>query len=368
MLVMSSCNLITPFSPNVAAATATPAAESTPTAMVTVPAVPEVTAAQQPTVGTSTTDIAEYVRQRTVTVNVTTIGGSSSAGSGFFIDNEGTIVTNYHVIDSATDISVEISNGGSYPVKSIVDFSQVYDLAILKIDITGNDYLTINWDDVKTGAQVYAVGSALGTLSGSFTSGIVSSPSRIVGKIDCIQTDAAISHGNSGGPLVNDHGEVIGVNAFSYSEGESLNLSIKISTLNLLARDKNFSINEYKEWYITETSRSYSPYDGVDYYYSTVNTYQAVTGAPCLYSYDNEAEQYYDGYYDMHEHYVYNYIISQYDAYVEYLKKIGFIYDDYEVFDNGTSYYYLNEMDGIQVDLYVTSDNLNLYIWVSQLY
>ncbi len=313
----------------------------------------------------STTDLAEYVQKRTVTVNVTTIGDGSSAGSGFFIDDSGTIVTNYHVIDSATDLSVQVSDGGSYSVKSILAFSQIYDLAILQIDMAGNDFLTINEEGVKTGEQVYAVGSALGTLTGSFTAGIVSSTSRTVGLIDCIQMDAAISSGNSGGPLVNIYGEVVGINAFSYIGGESLNLAIKTSNLDKLDRTKSYSVNDYREWYITETSRSYSPFDGSGYFYSTVNRYDIVTGGYCISSYDAELDEYHDGYYDMSEHYIYYYYVSEWDAYVAYLKSMGFIYQDYETFDDGTSYYYLNEKDGILVDLFVTSDNVNLYIWVT---
>jgi len=321
--------------------------------------------AQWNRVAMNTTDLAAYVQERTVTVNVETITGNSASGSGFFIDDQGTIVTNYHVIDGATSMSVEVSDGATYPVEKIIDFSQVYDLAILKIDVSGNSYLELSTESVKTGEQVYAVGSALGTLTGSFTAGTVSSTSRTVGMIDCIQMDAAISSGNSGGPLVNIYGDVVGINTYSYVDGENLNLAIKTSTLDVLPRDKNYTINDYKEWYITETSRSFSPYDGTNYYYSTVNTYQVVTGAECLYSVDSYGN-YSEGYYDCSEFYMYNYVVSEYDAYVAYLKNIGFVFQDSETFDEGTSYYYLNEKDGVLVDLFITLDNANLCIWVTE--
>ncbi|HXK77808.1 MAG TPA: trypsin-like peptidase domain-containing protein [Oscillospiraceae bacterium] len=313
----------------------------------------------------STTDLAAYVQERTVTVNVETVTGNSAAGSGFFIDDQGTIVTNYHVIDGAVSMSVEVSDGATYSVQKIIDFSQVYDLALLKIDVSGNSYLELSTDGVKTGEQVYAVGSALGTLTGSFTAGTVSSTSRTVGMIDCIQMDAAISSGNSGGPLVDIYGDVVGINTYSYVDGENLNLAIKTSTLDVLSRDKNYTVNDYKEWYITESSRSYSPYDGTYYYYSTVNTYQVVTGAECLYSVDTYGN-YSEGYYDCSEFYMYDYVVSEYDAYVAYLKSIGFVFQDSEIFDGGTSYYYMNEKDGILVDLFITLDNANLCIWVSE--
>ena len=311
----------------------------------------------------NSTDLAEYVQQRTVTVNVDTVDGSSVSGSGFFIDDQGTIITNNHVINGATSMSVEVSDGGNYPVQTIVDFSEVYDLAILKIDITDNPYLEISTDEVKTGEQVYAVGSALGTLTGSFTGGTVSSASRTVGLINCIQMDAAISSGNSGGPLVDIYGDVVGINTYSYSGGENLNLAIKPSTLDVLSRDKNYTVNDYKEWYATETARSYSPFDGTNYYYSTVNTYQVVTGASCVYSVDSSGNLS-DGYYDCNQVYIYNYVVSEYDSYVAYLKSIGFVYQDNDVSDSGTAYYYMNETSGVMVDLVVSSDNTALAVQV----
>ena len=80
----------------------------------------------------TTVELAEYVGARTVTVNA-----DDSVGSGFFIDSEGTLVTNYHVIEGAKKITVDV-DGGNYTVSEIVDFSKVYDLAILKIDKSEN--------------------------------------------------------------------------------------------------------------------------------------------------------------------------------------------------------------------------------------
>lgn len=306
-------------------------------------------------------DLAAYVQERTVTVNVSTINGYENAGSGFFIDDQGTIVTNYHVIDQGAAMSVETTDGGSYDVKEVVDFSPVYDLAVLKIDVSGNPYLSFSSEETRTGEKVYAVGSALGTLTGSFTEGTVSSTSRTIGLIDCIQMDAAISHGNSGGPLVNSYGDVVGINTFSYTDGENLNLAIKPSMLERLSLDKNYSVNEFQEWYVTESSRSFSPYDGANYYYSLVNTYQIVTGAPCLLSYDEEGNSS-TGYQDCRVGYAYDYDSDQYDTYVDYLKENGFIFQGSEGFSDGVSYYYVNEKDGVLIDLFISSNGQYLMI------
>ena len=352
----------------------TAAPTEAPTPEPTEEPTPEPTATPEPTPEPKkpmdTADLAEYVQERTVTVNVEKITGNKGAGSGFFIDSEGTIVTNFHVIDLAKSISVEMDNGASYPVSAIVDFSNLYDLAILKIDVKDHPYLELAEKDARTGEQVYAVGSALGTLTGSFTGGMVSSTKRTYGEIDCIQMDAAISPGNSGGPLVNVYGEVVGINTASYTSGENLNLAIKVSELDRLAKDKNWSVKEFKEWYEQESSRSWSPTykknDGsTGYLYSLVNNYQTVTGAKCLQSCDNGEEgKKVDGYRDMFDYYIYEYNTSEYDKYVEYLKSIGFEYQYSETKDNwnGTSYYYYNEKDEIKLDLYVLKDFSQIWI------
>ncbi len=315
----------------------------------------------------SSAELAAYVQERTVTVSVETITGGGSTGSGFFIDDHGTIVTNYHVIDMGSSMSVQVANGGAYDVQEVIDFSNVYDIAILKIDLQGNDYLLLSDEAPRTGEQVFAVGSALGVLTGTFTAGTISNTSRTVGLIDCIQMDAAISSGNSGGPLVNVYGEVVGVNTFSYTRGENLNLAIKISNLDRLARDKHFSVSEFREWYTLESSRSYSPQDSDgNFYYSLVNTYQQVTGASCISSCLNGGAGEQAGYIDMYDFYKYGYNTNQYDTYTAYLRENGFVYQENEQFGNGTSYYYYNEKDNILVDLFIVSDNSQIWIWVTK--
>ena len=322
-----------------------------------------------------TVDLAEYVQERTVTVNVETLNGYTSTGSGFFIDSEGTIVTNFHVIDLASSISVEISSGASYPVQSVVDFSNAMDLAVLKINVKDQPYLELSDSAARTGEQVYAVGSALGVLKGSFTGGIISSTSRTYGASDCLQMDVTISSGNSGGPLVNVYGEVVGINSASYVDGENTNLAIKVSMLEKLDMDKNWSVKEFKEWYETESSRSWSPWyvDSTGrqtWNYSLVNTYQQVTGAECKYScYDyyndaGEIDTLVDtGYVYDNDYFVYDYKSAEYDTYVAYLKEVGFEYDRSQEYSDGTSYYYYNSKDGIELDLFIKSDFSQIWIY-----
>ena len=315
---------------------------------------------ETPRVEMSTTDLAEYVQKRTVTISVGLSNGTGT-GSGFFIDDQGTVVTCYHVIDAAESIEVEVSDGGKYQVDQIVDFNENLDIAVLKLDISGNDYLKIAEEDARTGEEVYAVGSSLGFLNGTFSNGMVSTASRKIGIIDCVQTTAAISNGNSGGPLVNVYGEVIGINAFSYTRGEDLNLAVKIHELDELAMDKNFTINQFREWYKKEIDRSFYfySYSDEEYYQSKVHTYQHVTGRTCEFSAFNweflEGNYDYvvDGYDVDYGLFMYEYHVDEFDAYTDYLTSVGFVFKESEDFTEGTSYYYENEFMGYTVDIFV---------------
>jgi len=158
-------------------------------------------------------------------VSIAVSGGrNSGTGSGFFLDSDGFILTNNHVVESAANggrITVETSDGKKYPA-TLVGRDSSYDLAVLKINVQAAPTLQLgNSDQVMVGDSVIAIGSPLG-LSGTVTAGIISSKNRAVTTgngfgessfINALQTDAAINPGNSGGPLVDSTGAVIGVNS-----------------------------------------------------------------------------------------------------------------------------------------------------------
>ena len=157
---------------------------------------------------------------------------TSDTGSGFFLDSNGYVLTNNHVVEAAATsgtITVELSNGKKYGAK-LMGRDNSYDLAVLKIDVTSAPTLQLgNSDLVQVGDAVIAIGSPLG-LSGTVTSGIISSKNRAVTTgngsgessfINALQTDAAINPGNSGGPLVDATGAVIGVNSAIATLGSS---------------------------------------------------------------------------------------------------------------------------------------------------
>jgi S1-C subfamily serine protease len=145
---------------------------------------------------------------------------ADALGSGFVIDRQGDIVTNDHVVQGGKDIRVRLSDDRSYPAE-IVGEDPSTDLAVVRIDARADDLHPLRLDDsssLAVGDSVYALGNPFG-LDGTFTAGIVSALGRDLQApdgltiVDAIQTDAAINHGNSGGPLLDADGHVVGVNA-----------------------------------------------------------------------------------------------------------------------------------------------------------
>ena len=157
---------------------------------------------------------------------------SRSLGSGFVINSNGTIITNYHVIEDASEIFVAFTDGSRIEA-SVVGADARTDLAVLKVD-AGRDLQYVDLGDSDTalvGDWVIAIGNPFG-LGGSLSAGIVSARNRDIrsGPYDnFIQTDAAINQGNSGGPLFNMDGEVVGINTAIYSQsGGSLGIGFAI--------------------------------------------------------------------------------------------------------------------------------------------
>ncbi|MEM7438692.1 MAG: trypsin-like peptidase domain-containing protein [Pseudomonadota bacterium] len=141
-------------------------------------------------------------------------GPRKGLGSGFIISKDGMIVTNNHVIAGADEVMVKLVDGTEYVAK-VVGADPLTDIAVL--DIEGEDHATVNFGsskEMRVGDEVIAIGNPFG-LGGTVTTGIVSAKGRTIGSgslADFIQTDAAINRGNSGGPLFNAEGDVIGIN------------------------------------------------------------------------------------------------------------------------------------------------------------
>jgi S1-C subfamily serine protease len=163
---------------------------------------------------------------------------SEGSGSGFFIDADGHILTNYHVIEGAQTVEVTLLDGTVVPAE-VVGIDAFSDLAVLHIDVKPEESLPVDLSfegDLQVGQRAIAIGNPFG-LNWTLTTGVVSSlgrplqisEDRII--YDVVQTDAAINPGNSGGPLLNSRGQLIGVNTAIRSGAENIGFAIPLTTL-----------------------------------------------------------------------------------------------------------------------------------------
>lgn len=148
---------------------------------------------------------------------------STSTGTGIIMSSDGYIITNHHVIENATALSIIMLDGAEYEAK-LIGSDEKSDLAVLKIDASGLPAAEFGDSDaLLVGDPVYAIGNPLGLeLMGTFTDGIVSAINRDVTvderTMTLIQTNAAINSGNSGGPLINQYGQVVGINTLKMQD------------------------------------------------------------------------------------------------------------------------------------------------------
>jgi S1-C subfamily serine protease len=169
------------------------------------------------------------------------------AGSGFLIDSDGHILTNFHVVQGAQTIEVTLGDQSRYKAK-LIGADTRNDIALIQIDAKGHKLSALPLGDSRNllvGQRVLAIGNPFGFQS-TLTTGVVSSLGRTVQTSDttfideAIQTDAAINRGNSGGPLLNSHGEVVGINSAIYSPSGTavgIGFAIPINTAKRVAND-----------------------------------------------------------------------------------------------------------------------------------
>ena len=180
----------------------------------------------------------------------------TSTGSGFIISDDGYVVTNHHVVEGATDVTVTLSTGDEYTAK-VIGSDSLNDVALLKVEATDLPAVKLGSSDkLAIGDMVCAIGNPLGSLTATLTVGYVSGKDRQVttdnSTINMIQTDAAINSGNSGGPLFNMYGEVVGITSAKYSGTTSSGASIEGISFAIPIDDVMSIIDDLQEYgYVT---------------------------------------------------------------------------------------------------------------------
>ena len=168
-------------------------------------------------------------------------GSPQGTGSGFFIDSEGTGITNYHVLDGAVKAVLKTSDENEYEINQVLASDRKWDIIKFSVKNTDNTkfkYLDFANKEVEKGDKVYNISSPMG-LEASVSEGIVSSIRTDKRYGQTIQTTASISSGSSGSALLNEKGEVIAVATFKYDKGENLNFGVSINREKLELLDKN---------------------------------------------------------------------------------------------------------------------------------
>ena len=175
----------------------------------------------------SITEIIQANRESVVTVKTAT-----GIGSGFFINREGHIVTNKHVLPNPDGAEIKTISGNVYKIQKVIHEDSVADLVIASTDTTSRESKPVSINSIlpAVGEKIIVIGSPLG-LEQTVSDGIVSALRRNQQSIEFIQITAPVSPGNSGGPLLNMRGEVIGVATFQYSSGQNLNFCVAASRI-----------------------------------------------------------------------------------------------------------------------------------------
>lgn len=175
-----------------------------------------------------------------------------TSGSGFILDSTGKIATNYHVVKGAYSAKVKTHAGTWYDVSKVFAVDSTQDLALIKIDATNLYPVSLgDSDKIGTGDKIYTIGNPLG-LSDTMSDGIISSKSRVVDGVSYIQISAPLSSGSSGGVLLNEQAEVIGITTTGMTDGQNLNFAIPINLLKpTLTQDINLTLAQLPHGSIT---------------------------------------------------------------------------------------------------------------------
>ena len=157
---------------------------------------------------------------------IVTVRAGNSLGTGFVVRQGGWIATNFHVVRGATEVTVVLADHREFPVVEIMNPNRLHDLVILRVDAPNLPVLTLgDSSKVRPGDSVLAIGHPLG-LEDTISNGLISAVREVHADLEVLQISAPIAPGSSGGPLFNEHGEVIGVATAISSTGQNLNFGL----------------------------------------------------------------------------------------------------------------------------------------------
>ncbi len=174
-------------------------------------------------------------------------GNALRTGSGFFIHSDGTLVTNYHVVEGGASAKITTMDNQVYDVSGVYDCDETTDIALLKVNGSGFTSLKVSTEPVSAGDTIYAIGSPLG-LSNTISSGIISNAARVYEGVTYIQVTAPISSGSSGGALIDSQGRAVGITSGEFysstNMSQNLNIAVPLTYLDELERSSVTSMSQ----------------------------------------------------------------------------------------------------------------------------
>lgn len=303
-------------------------------------------------------EMLSHFSANTVSLRVRYIDGSEASGWGVFIDRDGTVLSSYRLINGAESIELRDGQGKTLTVGAIEGFDIDSGLALLD---SGERRET--WMDPAgscfRGERVYTA------IDNRIYGGMLMKEEK-VNLLPCLRVDMPIDDSMRGLPLVNQYGDLLGLCAFGFDEGKE-NFALNAAATEQLPKGDPMTLKNYAKWYREQCAMSYSPYDeSIDgFCYSMTYRYDTVTGAPCLGSVDTGGRQH-DGFVDCCYYYRYEQNEEGLNKYTEYLLSKGYEDAGSEEFGSGTSQYYRNDVEDIQVDMFLRTDGTELWIFVTR--
>lgn len=269
-------------------------------------------------------------------------GEYEGAGSGFFISSSGIAVTNYHVMQEAKAARITTTDGNTYDVIGVYDYSIFDDVVLMQID--GSGFTALEPGDSRNlaqGATIYTIGSPLG-LSNTLSTGLISNTNRNIDGTDYIQISAAISSGSSGGALINAYGQVIGITTASYVYGQNLNLAVPFHKTETLERETYFQLSDMADSLYYEGYYPVVSFGAFTKLTMTSEKYNKTTYAT-TYTYDAK-----------------KYTSSMLTGYIELMESCGF--EAEEITQSGETYWHITYWAGLDVTIRSTSASVTVTV------
>ena len=299
--------------------------------------------------------LKEYLGSATVGIHSVDAQGESHVAAGFFLNENGCVVTTFGAVAGMESVIVELDDGDSIPVIGVAGYDRHRDLIVLETGLRDTPFLELSTGR-ETGIDLYGWSKQkTELLTGELLMG-----ESTYALMNCLETD--IQNTLNGEVLVDVYGDVVAV---CHSVVNGQNLSVDASQVWDLSLDEEKTLAQFQSWYSTECSRSYEVKDGESYRPAMVRTYQMIVGAECEDSILGNAR--YEGYYLRFDGYIYEYFEPEFGIYLEYLEQNGYVFHSEETANGEKLLRYQSELDRVELQMIIREGKSELEIRLKDL-